>query len=140
MASMIVTRYQYHCDDCGASFKSFDTPDVAECPRCHGQGIPPTPPAKSDLPVATAIMGDRTKLQDGVTRAMMAEHGMTDMRDGQRQGDIAAPPLQGSAAAMLKQSGGSIWRSPSQVMGQIAQVGNNSGVPKDAGMRAVQNI
>jgi len=101
---------------------------------------PPVAAQRSDLPVATAIMGDRTKLQDGITRSMMAEHNMTNMRDGQREGDIAAPPLQGSAAEMLKRAGGSIWRSPGQVSQQLASVGNNSGVPKDVGMRAVQNL
>lgn len=128
----------YYCDDCGHSFKSFE--QEVECPSCAGEGRPPTPPARSDLPVATAIMGERTKVQDGITRSMMAEHSMTDMRDGQRQGDIAAPPLQGSAAQMLKMAGGSMWRSPGQVATQIAQVGGNSGVPKDTGIKAVQNI
>lgn len=127
----------YLCDDCGHSFKSIEV--EVDCPRCHGQPAPEVPPARSELPVSTAIMGERTKLQDGITRSMMTEHKMTDMRDGQRQGDISAPPLQGSAAAMLKQAGGSIWRSPGQVIGQIQGVGANSGVPKDVGMRAVQN-
>lgn len=136
---MIVARRTWHCDGCGVKFRTF-ADEAPDCPNCHGEGRPPSPPARSELNVATASLSDGTKNLDGITRSMMAEHGMTDMRDNQRAGDIAAPPLQGGAAEMLKQAGGSIWRNPGGMSSMVPGQGNYSGVDKGAAMKHVQNI
>jgi len=136
MAMKYIQR-TWHCEDCNNYFKSIEADPV--CPTCAAKAQPPAPPARSDLP-APAIMSPSTKQRDGITDGLMKEFGMTNMRDGQREGDISAMPLTAAQQQMAK----GFWGAPatSSIAGMLSQHGGgvNSGVPKDIAMKTVQNL
>jgi hypothetical protein len=42
---------------------------------------------------APAFKSDKSKATDSITKGLMAEHGLTDMKDSLREGDTAAPKI-----------------------------------------------
>ena len=144
---MTVFRFRtWHCQDCGNDFRSMDSSPV--CPVCSAEEDEPTalvagvapkvdPDMRSDLNVATATLSEGTKNTDGIARSLMADHGMTNMRDNQKEGDISAPPLT-QAQQKIAQHG--FWHGvdPS-VARQVGAMDNYSGVGKGDAMRAMQN-
>lgn len=83
---MPVTR-RYLCD-CGAEFTKFhmsrDEP-APECPVCSGETI--------SIPGTFSIKGNASRALDMAQHIAETEHGLTDMKDGLRPGDISAPDI-----------------------------------------------
>lgn len=139
---MIVKRLTWRCPDCQTYFKTWAEEEPA-CPRCaQAVGLtPPTPPAASNLP-APPIQSDRTKIQTMVAETAMRDMGMTDMRDNQREGDIAAPPLTASQREIANKGfwGGAGGQAISaQVAGMVQDGHQIGGVDKGHAMRIMQN-
>lgn len=81
---MPVTR-RYLCD-CGHEFTRFhmDRAEPApECPACSGE--------TASIPGSFSIRGNASRALDVAQRIAEEEHGLTDLKDGLRVGDISAP-------------------------------------------------
>jgi len=95
---MPVTR-TYLCDDCGYRFTQFhmSREDPApECPACYA--------ATHSIPGGFNITTSKAKAVDMVQKIAEEDYGMTNMRDGGREGDVAAlgpSQVQSSEAEML---------------------------------------
>lgn len=137
-----VMRKTWICDECGKQFRTWADEEPV-CPNCAvaSEIRKQVALAVSAIP-APAIMGDRTKIQDHVTREIMSDMGMTNMRDNQRAGDIAAPPLDPALVRRVNDTGG-FWRqtgiNPAAVAGSMIPDGH-AGVPKGEAMAKMQRI
>ncbi|MDE2099907.1 MAG: hypothetical protein KGL39_21820 [Patescibacteria group bacterium] len=139
---MIVQRKTWRCPDCQTYFKTW-ADEEPSCPRCsQSAGLqPPTVPPRSDVP-APPIMSERTKIQTHVAETAMADMGLTDMRDNQREGDIAAPPLTSTQREIAKNGfwGGAGGAQIAAQISSMVQDGHQiGGVDKGHAMRIMQN-
>lgn len=100
---MAVVR-TYLCDDCGTQFDKlhFDIADPApECPGCQAL-------AAKQIPAGFSINGNASKAGDIAQDILEKDYGMSDIRDRQREGDLAAitpPHLQAAVRNMWKPDG-----------------------------------
>lgn len=83
-------RKTYQCLDCGHQFRWVHTGepgDDPECPKCPKTAEPP--PAPKWVPPRIAIGTTKGRVIDYVQSMVETDFGMTDMNDGQREGDVA---------------------------------------------------
>lgn len=78
-------RFTLRCPDCGTTFRLTshdDTPPPLECPVCAQQAVyePPKP----------GLLTVKSKAMDIAQTIAEEDYGLTDIRDNQRQGDVAA--------------------------------------------------
>lgn len=82
---------KYRCLDCGAKFAhtftvDSSTPEIVDpaCPQCGDQPAPT--PARITAP---AIKTNKSRAVDAAWQIAQEDHGLTNMRDGLREGDTA---------------------------------------------------
>lgn len=83
-------RKTYRCLDCDHEFRWVHTGELGddpECPECPRTAIPA--PAPQWVPPRIAIGTTKSRTIDYVQSMVETDFGMTDMNDGQREGDIA---------------------------------------------------
>lgn len=132
----VVKRFTWYCEDCHSYFKTWEDED-AVCPSCANRELQTKAAgAPSDL-AAPAIRSPMTGMTDRAADMAMESAGVTNMRDGVREGETHAAPMTHSQIKM-RDMGGGFWKGLAPgVAGSMIPDGH-TGIPKGQAMEKMQ--
>lgn len=128
----------YACPDCGGQFRHLhmtrDEPPPSECELCHADMTD----AQPELPRVN-IGGSAISRAVDKTYGQLEQQGLTNLRDGLREGDVAGPGLPNNAVTQYAaQTGHSFFQGSTVAMPQ-AMAGARQGAAASAEiLRAIQ--
>ncbi|HXJ94220.1 MAG TPA: zinc ribbon domain-containing protein [Terriglobia bacterium] len=109
----------YQCPDCGGRFRflhmTSDEPAPQECEICHSyMGDSPEPELSTPHFRPSESAGARMSQSVDLVQRDMEARGITDFKDGLREGDVAAKPVHNPVTeqiAQMEAAGASMWQS-----------------------------